>query len=115
MRRLAQLFIAFVLMVLVAAVAQATDTGTVSGAVFDQNGQPVADATVKISGDRLPVGRTVQTSANGIYQFEYLLPGEYAVEVDKAGDRQRQRPPSSKSGRTRQLDFVIGLVDQRGA
>ena len=69
----------------VAVSAMAADTGTVSGAVFDQDGQPVADATVKISGRPLPIGRTVQTGANGIYQFQYLPPGEYVVEIDKAG------------------------------
>src|SRR5918992_5477429 len=59
----------------------AADTGTVSGLVFDQGGQPLANATVKISGDRLPAGRTAQTDSNGAYNFQALLPGQYTVEV----------------------------------
>ena len=39
--------------------AMAADTGTISGAVFDKGGQPIAEATVKISGETLPTGRTV--------------------------------------------------------
>ena len=69
------LFILLALFITVPALAFAADTGTVSGAAFDQNGQPVADATVRISGELLPVGRTVLTSANGLFQFQYLAPG----------------------------------------
>src|SRR6478672_9340526 len=64
---------------------QAADTGTIAGAIFDPAGTPIADVTVHASGERLPVGRTTQTDANGRYQFEYLPPGEYRLEIDKAG------------------------------
>src|SRR5437867_11389895 len=66
-----------------AAPAFAADTGTVSGAVFDQTGKPIESATVRIAGDRLPNGRTAQTDANGMYKFEYLPPGTYTEELDK--------------------------------
>ena len=77
-----------------AATAFAADTGSVSGVVFDQTGAPVEAATVKISGDRLVAGRTAQTSANGVYKFEYLLPGDYTVEIDKLGVGSSRRPVS---------------------
>ena len=95
----------------VAVSARAADTGTVSGAVFDQNGQPVADATVKISGDRLPVGRTAQTGANGIYQFEYLPAGRVR-DRDRQGRRRhaRRRAAIVEVGKDTQVDFVIGLT-----
>jgi hypothetical protein len=104
------LLIAVALMMAVAVSARAADTGTVSGAVFDQNGEPVADATVKISGDRLPVGRTVQTDANGRYQFEYLLPGEYAIEIDRAGIGSAKRAAIVELGKDTQVDVIIGLT-----
>ena len=56
---------------------QAADTGTLSGLVVDRDGQPVADATVTIAGNQLPSGRSVVSGANGLYQFEYVIPGEY--------------------------------------
>jgi len=90
--------------------ASAADTGTVSGAVFDQNGLPVADATAKISGDRLPIPRTVQTGSSGVFQFEYLLPGEYAIEVDKDGIGRAQRAVVVEVGKDTQVDVVIGLA-----
>ena len=65
---------------------------------------------VTISGDRLPIGRTLQTSANGIYQFEYLLPGEYAVDVDKAGVGRARRAAIVGVGKDTQVDLVIGLA-----
>ena len=111
MRGLARpLLIALALMIALTISARAADTGTVSGAVFDGTGQPVPDATVKISGDRLPSGRTVQTSTNGIYQFEYLLPGEYAIEIDRAGIGRARRAAIVEVGKDTQVDLVVGLV-----
>jgi hypothetical protein len=106
---LRQFPIALALVLAVAAVARAADTGTVSGSVFDRSGQPIADATVKISGDRLPGGRTVQTSGNGIFQFEYLPPGDYVVEVDTAGIGVARRTAIVGVGKDTQVDFVVGL------
>ena len=106
---LRQILVTLAWVLAVATVVRAADTGSVSGAVFDQNGQPVADATVKISGDRLPGSRTLQTSVNGIYQFDYLPPGEYAVEVDKAGVGMVRRAAIVGVGKDTPLDFVIGL------
>jgi len=103
-------FAAFALLVSCAAPAIAADTGSVSGSVFDVNGKPVADATVKISGDRLPVGRSVQTDSNGSYKFEYLLPGNYTVEIDKAGIGNSKRTALVEVDKDTQVDVVLGLA-----
>ena len=92
--------------------ARAADTGTVSGSAFDQNGQPVADATARISGDLLPVGRSAQTGANGLYQFQYLLPGEYVLEIEKSGVGRSTRRVVVEVGKDTQVDFVLGLSIQ---
>ena len=110
MRGSARLLVISLAMMMAVANLHAADTGTVSGAVFDQNGQPVVDAAVKISGVHLPVGRTAQTGANGLYHFEYLLPGEYAIEIDKAGLERSRRTALVEVGRDTQIDFVIGLA-----
>jgi hypothetical protein len=90
----------------------AADTGSASGAVFDQNGQPVAEATVKITGAQLPLGRSVQTGENGLFQFDYLVPGEYVVETDKAGTGSAKRTLVVEIGKDTQVDLVIGLSFQ---
>jgi hypothetical protein len=92
--------------------AQTTDTGSVSGAVFDPNGQAVAEAMVTISGDRPPVRRTVQTGANGAYLFEFLLPGEYSLSFDKTDVGSVERIAVVEIGRDTQIDVVLGVAFQ---
>ncbi len=106
------LLIAFAFLTAVSTSALAADTGTISGAAFDQTGAPVADATVKISGDLLPTGRTVQTGDNGLFQFQYLTPGEYLVEIDKVGVGLAKRAAIVEVGKDTQVDFVLGLTIQ---
>src|SRR5262245_27231581 len=88
----------------------AADTGSVSGSVFDQNGSPVAEAVVTLSGVHLPVGRTVQTGANGTYLFEFLLPGEYSISIEKPGVGTARRAAIVAVGKDTQLDSVIGIT-----
>ena len=97
------------LILTVAISTQAADTGTISGAVFDSTGTPVADATVKISGDPLPIGRSVESDANGSYTLEYLEPGTYILEVAKEGIGTARRAVVAEVGRDTQVDLVIGL------
>ena len=92
--------------VIVPAFAFAADTGTVSGSVFDQNGEPVAEATVKAAGASLPAGRTVLTGANGTFRFEYLLPGEYEISIENGAARGAVRRAVVEVGKDTQLDFV---------
>jgi Carboxypeptidase regulatory-like domain len=108
-RPLRELLVAFAL-VAAAVSAHAADTGTVSGAVFDQGGAPIADATVTIAGDRLPAGRTVVTGANGSYQVEYLPPGEYMIAVNKAGLGRSTRTAVVDIGKDTQVEFVLGVA-----
>ncbi len=106
------IIIAFALLVLVAGTpvpARAADTGTISGAVFDQAGMPVVDAVVRLSGDGLPLARTVRTNSNGVYRFEYLDPREYAIEVDVPGVGRAKRSAIVEIGKDTQVDLVVGL------
>jgi hypothetical protein len=109
-RGLRRPLITSVLCVLLSAVPLlAADTGSISGVAVDQMGEPVRDAVVTISGERLPGGRSVQTSANGVYRLEYLLPGEYMVVIDKPGVGRITRSAVVEVGSDTQLDFVMGL------
>jgi hypothetical protein len=106
-----RLLAAMILLVAGAATAAfAADNGTISGAVFDQNGEPVLDATVRLSSERLPGGREVTTGANGAYKFDYVLPGEYSVRVENSGVGGATRTAIVELGRDTQLDMVIGLT-----
>jgi hypothetical protein len=88
--------------------ASAADTGTISGTVFDRDGQPVSGAMVKASGANLPAGRTVLTGTNGTFKFEYLLPGEYDVAIESDPGR-AMRHAVVDVGKDTQVDFIAGL------
>jgi hypothetical protein len=101
----------FVLVCLVTALpALAQETGSVSGVVVDAKGAPVADASVRITGDQLPAGRTVRTDTSGIYRFALLLPGRYAISVDKSGIGTASRHAIVEVGRDTQLEVVLGVA-----
>src|SRR5690242_2576679 len=64
--------------------ASAADTGSISGTVFDQSGMPVAEARITLRGQRAPGGRAVVTGESGAYRFDFVLPGEYVLEIVSA-------------------------------
>jgi len=102
-------FLVFCASLLVPAAAFA-QTGSVSGAVLDQTGGVIQGATVRIAGDQLPAGRTVQTDVNGMYRFPLLLPGQYTVTVEKAGLGKTGRTAVVDIDRDTQLDLTIGVT-----
>jgi hypothetical protein len=104
------LFMTLAICLLIRASAFAADTGSVSGTVFDQAGKPIADVLVKISGDRLPVGRSSQTDANGAFRFEYLLPGTYTVDFEKSGVGSTKRAAIVDVDKDTQVDIVLGMA-----
>jgi hypothetical protein len=103
-------FLAVFFLVAIRSTAFAADTGSISGAVFDAGGQPVADVAVTISGDRPPIRRTVVTGANGSYLFEYLLPGEYSLAFEKPDLPGVKRLAVVEVGRDTQVDVVVGIA-----
>src|SRR6266513_1621240 len=111
LRRLA-LRVLFVLSLLLgaAAPARASDTGTVSGTIVAANGEPVAGAVVTIAGAVLPEGRMTTTGSNGSYRFDYVLPGEYAIDAASAGVAASRRMAAVEVGKDTQADLIIGLT-----
>lgn len=67
----------------VAAYGQSTTTGALYGVVTDEKGNPVAGATVRLSSAQ--VARTETTGANGTFRFGLLNPGQWRLNVTKAG------------------------------
>jgi hypothetical protein len=101
---------AVVLLVASAVSAIAADTGTISGTVFTETGEPVPEATVRLTGSRAPDGRTVQTGATGAYRFDYLLPGEYTIAVSTPTSNGANRTVIVELGRDTQVDVVVGVA-----
>jgi len=61
------------------------NVGTIIGTVRGPNGNPIAGATISLSGANLLGSRPVQTDAQGNYRIQLLLPGQYTVRVSMQG------------------------------
>jgi hypothetical protein len=103
------LLMALACCVLTAGLARADTTGSISGIVFDQGGQPAAGVIVRVSGDPMPAGRTVTTGGDGSYRFLSLLPGTYTVETLKDGQATAKRMVRVEVGKDTQTDMVFGM------
>lgn len=80
-----------------------TGTASLSGIVMTENGQPVKNARVALSGNQIP--RTFITDATGTFSFERLPEGRYGISVTKprylSGSYGQKRP--DRQGTTLQL------------
>ena len=76
-----------VLCLLVSGPAVAQVTGSITGYVFDQSGAPVAGATVKVSGELIPAGRTVTTPASGQVHVPVAAAGRLHDRRGEVGNR----------------------------
>lgn len=65
-------------------------TGTISGAVTDDSGAVVPDATVTLTSGRTGAAHTTTTTAAGIFVFNKLPIGEYQLTVQKTGFKDYQ-------------------------
>ena len=60
-------------------------TGTVLGTVADNSGAVVANAGVSITNIATGVSKKTTTSSSGDFNFPYLQPGTYKIEVQASG------------------------------
>jgi hypothetical protein len=65
--------------------ALAQTTGSVSGVVRNPEGEALPGVTVAISGEKLPLGRSMVTLSDGSFQFIGLIPGEYRLKAELPG------------------------------
>src|SRR5262245_59136302 len=72
---------------------QAFVNGSIFGAMTDDTGAAIPEATMKLTNLGTSASRTVLTDATGFYQFLNLAPGDYRIEADKAGFRHFIRQP----------------------
>lgn len=67
------------------ALAQTSNTGTVTGVVKDEKGGVVPGATVTLINLGTNAERTATTSSEGVYEISQLVPGTYKLEVSATG------------------------------
>ena len=67
--------------------------GSVVGTISDATGAAVPDVTVVIINTGTSERRTMTTDESGSYQFVNLVPGQYRLELEKAGFKRFTRGP----------------------
>ena len=64
---------------------QAQTTGSVTGTVLDDQGDPVTNAEITLSGPAIQGERTTRTNSAGQYTARLLPPGEYTAVIAAPG------------------------------
>jgi Carboxypeptidase regulatory-like domain/TonB dependent receptor len=67
--------------------------GAITGSVTDPSGAAIADAKVTLTNLGTTETRTQPSSADGLYSFVNLIPGNYKIDVEKAGFKHITRSP----------------------
>jgi Carboxypeptidase regulatory-like domain len=65
--------------------------GSISGSVADASGSAVPDAQVTLTSSATGAKQTYATGGDGLYSFVNLNPGEYRLDVEKAGFKHVKR------------------------
>jgi outer membrane receptor protein involved in Fe transport len=93
---------------------QTVDTA-ILGTVVDSSQAAIPNAEVIIEQTVTGVSRTVKTNSEGIFEFRYIVPGEYTVQVKAESFRAEKRTGIGiQIGQQAKIDFVlqVGSVQQ---
>jgi hypothetical protein len=71
--------------------AAQTTFGSISGSVADASGSAVPDAQVTLTSAATGAKQTYATGGDGLYSFVNLNPGDYRLDVEKAGFKHYKR------------------------
>src|SRR3954471_1788541 len=69
-----------------------TTYGSIGGNVSDPSAAPIAGAQVTLTNLGTTDKRTQATGNDGLYLFVNLLPGRYAIAIEKSGFKRYTRP-----------------------
>jgi hypothetical protein len=81
-------------------------TGSIAGSVKDTNNNPIAGASVSVSG---PSSGSANTNSNGYYSISNLKPGSYSVTASAIGYNSQTKSASVTAGQTTFVDFVLTI------
>ena len=88
--------------------ARAQNEAALSGTVTDTTGAVVPNATVKLTSHEQGTVRTVQTNQAGVYQFSFLPPGTYDLDVSANGFKTVNRTNETLAvAQNARLDFSL--------
>jgi len=101
------ILLAFFSLLTINLIAQ-TSRGTLTGTVTDNSGAVISKATVKITQQGTGATRQTTTNSAGVYRFDAVDLGTYAVSVQAAGfATQEQTGVAIESAHTTDLEFQM--------
>ncbi|MFZ1160551.1 MAG: TonB-dependent receptor [Candidatus Sulfotelmatobacter sp.] len=106
LRRIAQLGVVLA----VAVAAFANDYGAVRGVVHDPQHRPVEGAMVMLKAESSAWGKTMTTDANGEFQFNAVVLGEYSISVASKGFEQTSQNVIVISGSVPVVHFQLQVA-----
>jgi hypothetical protein len=90
------------------------NTGKITGIVSDASGANVAGAEVRATNQDTSVTTASKTQSNGSYLINFLIPGNYTVEIESQGFRRsRETGVAVAAGDTVRLDVALQLGEVR--
>jgi hypothetical protein len=93
---------------------QGETTSAIVGQVNDPNGETIAGATVTIRNHETGMQRSLQTDAEGRFDFPQLTPGSYSVRAEAAGFHpQENGNVFSGLGQKQTVNFALKLAQLR--
>jgi hypothetical protein len=96
--------------------AQGETTSAILGEVTDESGAAIPGATVSITNRQTRLQRSVQTDAEGRFNFPQLLPGSYSVRAEAQGfDPQQNDNVFSGLGQKQTVDFTLKVAESKQA
>src|SRR5438034_5276840 len=95
--------------------AAQSPTATVNGQVRDTSGAVVPDAAIQLVNDRTNVHYPAKTNRDGIYSITNVPPGNYHIQVSRAGFKTLVKPDivlNVLDARAINFDLPVGAVSQ---
>lgn len=80
--------------------AQTITTGAVSGTITDPTDAVIVGAKVTLKSLATNTEQTISSTAEGLYQFSLLKPGDYSITVEKEGFAKISQPVTVLLGQT---------------
>jgi len=94
--------------------AQGETTSAIVGQVTDASGGAIAGATVTITRRETGLRRSLETNAEGRFDFPQLLPGAYSVRAEAAGfEPEENDNVFAGLGQKQTVDFTLRLAEAK--
>ena len=103
------------LLAMTAAAYSQTSTATINGSVRDSSGSHIPGAALVLRNTATSVEMRTETNESGVYVILNILPGQYTLEVSKAGFRTSKLSPFTlavNQTATLDLNLEVGAVEQ---